>query len=370
MRVLALEPYHGGSHRAFLEGFARESRHDLTVLGLPPRSWKWRMRHAAVTFARAPEVRERHDVVLATSMLDLAPWRGLAPASAARLPVLLYFHENQLTYPARHDRERDLHFAYTHFTSCLAADAIAFNSAFHRDAFLEALEGFLGRMPDHRHRDELAGIRERATVIPPGCDPIEPGPARPPDRPLTILWAARWEHDKNPEDFFAALRILAARGVPFRLNVIGESFHERPAIFEEARAEFADRIDTWGFRETREEYLDVLRASDVVVSTATHEFFGISVVEAVLAGCVPLLPDRLAYPEVLDVEEHPGRRTFLHDGSVEDLANRLESSLDSPVSDIADLRADLARRFGWATVAPRLDAALERVASLRDDTPA
>ena len=51
MQVLALEPYHGGSHEAFLDGWSSRSRHEWTVLGLEAYKWKWRMRHAAITLA-------------------------------------------------------------------------------------------------------------------------------------------------------------------------------------------------------------------------------------------------------------------------------------------------------------------------------
>ena len=37
--------------------------------------------------------------------------------------------------------------------------------------------------------------------------------------------------------------------------------------------------------------------ADVVVSTALHEFQGLAVMQAVAAGCVPVVPDRLAYRE-------------------------------------------------------------------------
>ncbi len=44
LRVLALEAYYGGSHKAFLDGWIADSRHDWTLLTLPDSKWKWRMR--------------------------------------------------------------------------------------------------------------------------------------------------------------------------------------------------------------------------------------------------------------------------------------------------------------------------------------
>jgi hypothetical protein len=42
----------------------------------------------------------------------------------------------------------------------------------------------------------------------------------------------------------------------------------------------------------------------VVVSTAIQENFGLSIVEAILAGCFPILPNRLSYPELIPPRLH------------------------------------------------------------------
>ena len=123
----------------------------------------------------------------------------------------------------------------TNLTSALAADAVWFNSAFHRDSFLRRPGGLAephARLSALRgHRAESAAKSE---VHPPGVASVRP--ARPASaRPLRILWAARWEHDKNPEDFFAAIERLKDRRIPFRISVIGEQFREVPEVFARAR---------------------------------------------------------------------------------------------------------------------------------------
>lgn len=196
--VLALNAYHGGSHRAFLEGWSRHSRHRFTKLSLPPHKWKWRMRHAAVTFAEQVghlgTDSSGHDVLFCTDMLNLAEFRGLCPPEIRPLPTVVYFHENQLTYPTRHEDQRDLHFAFTNMTTALAADRVWFNSAFHRDEFLAALAELLGRMPDFQPTGAVAAIRQKSAVHPPGVESFPARGPRPPG-PLRILWVSRWEHD-------------------------------------------------------------------------------------------------------------------------------------------------------------------------------
>ena len=336
LNVLALEPYYGGSHSAMLDAWIAKSEHDWTLSTLPPYHWKWRMRHAAVTFADRLNKGLNNgeiawDVVFTCSMLDLATFRGLAPPRVAQLPTVLYFHENQLTYPVRHEEERDLHFGLTNMTSALAADEVWFNSAFHRDDFLGALSQELGRLPKTELGEPVAEILRRSRIEHPIIHPIAPREGRRKDGPLRIVWAARWEHDKNPEEFFDALDRLEERGVDFQVSVLGEQFKDVPPIFEIAKKRLGERILRWGYQSSREEYEDAIRECDVVVSTAGHEFFGIAVLEAISAGLFPLLPDRLAYPEVIAaVESDPTLRSRrLYDGTPEGLADRLAGLAES-----------------------------------------
>ena len=366
MKILALEPYYGGSHRAFLDGWSAHSRHDWTILDLPAYKWKWRMRHSAITLA--DRVRERlaagesWDLLFCSDMLNLAEFLGLAPVDVSRLPSAVYYHENQLTYPVRHETERDYHFVLTNLTTALAATSVWFNSAFHRDAFLDALPGFLRRMPDYQPFDAADRIRAKSQVRPPGIDAFPPRGPRPAG-PIRLLWAARWEHDKNPDLFFEALDRAKSRGMTFRLSVIGERFRDAPSVFDRAQDRFADCIDRWGYQKSRETYRAALTEADVIVSTANHEFFGLSVVEAIAAGAYPLLPRRLAYPEILGAEE--ARRTggFFYDGDAGDVADRLvELGGRLERNDLwqgdAERGRRLVARFGWRQLAMELDGAL------------
>jgi len=368
MNILALESYYGGSHKAVLDGLSRTSRHTWTILTLPAHMWKWRMRHSAITFAgRVRELVEKGqswDLLFCSDMLNLAEFIALAPAQVAGLPKVIYFHENQLTYPVRFASERDYHYVMTNLTSALSADAVWFNSEFHRDSFLEAMIEFLKSMPDHQPVEVVEQIRAKSAVYPPGIDEIAEASERKPG-PLRILWAARWEHDKNPEDFFAAMKILKANKIEFRLSVIGQSFLEQPEIFAQAKREFRDQIDNWGYQANRRDYQAVMGQADVIVSTANHEFFGIGVLEAVSAGAYPVVPKRLAYPEILGLGKTETAEQFFYDGTVEDLAktlqnlaHRIQTETLWPNRLSAKLLTD---RFRWRNLAKTYDESFEQM---------
>jgi len=297
-RLLIIEPYFGTSHAHLIRGLMKRLDCECELLEMSPRKWKWRMRGGAIHVAeRAGEI-PPCDAVFASDFLDLATFLALGPAWLRDCRKTVYFHENQLTYPVRIDDERDFHFALTNITTALSADAVAFNSDFHRREFFGAIDGLIAKFPDYRPKGIADVIAEKSSVlpIPLDLDTIPTGHNR--TGPLRILWNQRWEFDKAPEVLFETLFDLDETGVDFELVVAGEGFEYSPSIFEIARERLAQRIVHWGFVESRQDYLRLLTDCDVVVSTAIHEFFGISVAEAVAGGCCPLLPNRLAYSDM------------------------------------------------------------------------
>ena len=374
MRILYLDPFHGGSHAAVAEGYARYSQHDITLLTLSiAGGWRWRMRGAAVTLARKlrEHVRKQpitFDLIIATDMLDLAAFLGLTRDLTAGVPVALYFHENQLTYPLPPGRTRDLAFPWVNYTSALAANALLFNSDFHRRAFLDTLPGLIGRFHDHQELDLLDALAAKARVLPPGIDlkRLEKrdwrlgnefqSPISNLQSPI-ILWNSRWEYDKGPEAFFAALAALEDQGVDFRLIVVGEHVDPRNPTFVAARERFAARSLAWGYVPNDAAYAELLWRADIVVSSAIQEFFGIGVVEAMYCGCVPLLPQRLSYPEILPPEYHAD---CLYDDQP-DLVAKLRSAIDNlPALKARDFRS-VAAAYDWGRMAARYDRMLEQV---------
>lgn len=361
MDILLLEPYLGGSHAAWARQYAEVSRHRVEVLGLPGRHWKWRMHGGAVTLAAQwLQKGTGADLLLATDMLDLAGFLGLTRHRSAALPSVLYFHENQLTYPwsprdADPGRLRDAHYAFLNFTGALAADAVLFNSAYHRDAFLEALPRFLKRFPDFRPMDEVEGIRRKSRVLPLGLDLRRLDAYREEKssggRIPLLLWNHRWEYDKNPEAFFRALFVLAEEGRSFEVAVLGEAFAETPAIFDEARQRLGKRLVHFGYARDFAEYARWLWRADILPVTSIHDFFGISVVEAMYCQTWPLLPRRLAYPEHLP---EPWHRRHLYDGD-DALVDRLRALLDDPALLTECRPRSWVEGYDWQWQAPRYD---------------
>jgi glycosyltransferase involved in cell wall biosynthesis len=368
MKILIIEPYLSGSHAAWAKEYAEHSSHEVGILGLEGRHWKWRMHGGAVTLARLfAEGAYEPDVMVATDMLDLTVFLALTKEMTADIPTAVYFHENQITYPwSEKDRdlakERDVHYCFINYSSALAADSVLFNSEYHRNAFLDSLEPFLHAFPDHHEPETVEAIRRRSSVLPLGLDlrsldgyRVDRDPAQ---RPL-LVWNHRWEYDKNPDEFFRAVTALERQGLDFDLAVLGESFDVEPAVFRETARRLGDRVVQLGYVDSLADYAAWLWRADILPVTSVHDFFGASVVQAIYCNCYPLLPRRLAYPEHIPADRHPDHLYDNFGDLVTMLGDRIEQILHTRGTETRSF----VTRYDWETMAPAYDRVFEAIAA-------
>lgn len=160
----------------------------------------------------------------------------------------------------------------------LAADRIVFNSRFNKTSFLDEVNRFL-------NVQSICKIKNLPELIDPKCDILHfptdfnciqrAADYRPDRNVLHLIWPHRWEHDKNPRLLADTLFELHDRGVPFKVSILGEKYREYPECFDELRSRLSNEIVRFGYL-SRQDYVECLRDGDIVVSTADHEFYGVS----------------------------------------------------------------------------------------------
>ena len=354
MKILLLEPYCTGSHRSWAKGYKKHSKHNITILSLPGRFWKWRMHGGAVTLAKEfLKLQESFDLILATDMLDLTTFLSLTRRQTSDVPTAIYFHENQLSYPWSPDdrdilEKRDKHYGFINFTSALTADRVYFNSEYHRSSFLSELPNLLKHFPDYNELDSIKNIESNSSVLYLGMDlkRLDQHQSKKNESPV-ILWNHRWEYDKNPKSFFNLLTTLMENGYDFKVVILGENFSKSPKEFQENIEKLGDRIVYSGFAESFEEYAYWLWKSDLLPVTNIQDFFGASIMEAVYCGCHPILPVRLTYPEFFPSEY------LYHD------EKELYEKTVSALSQVQSIREESLRNtvaeYDWEIMASRYD---------------
>jgi glycosyltransferase involved in cell wall biosynthesis len=350
MRVLLLSAYAAGSHVHWREQLAAMLPDwQFTVLELPPRHFNWRVRGNPLYWSLAERdlLEADYNLVLATSMVDLATLRGLVP-SLAQLPSALYFHENQFAYPVSSKQQGLLEAQMVSLYAALAADRLLFNSGFNRDSFLEGVNALMQRLPDRVPAGVAERLRNKAAVLPvpidteaPGSDGQAwfPGSGTYPGRPLRLLWPGRFEYDKGGDQLLLLLQALEESSLDYQLALVGQQFRQMPAVFDDIETRFPHRIVHSGYLPNRDDYRALLAQADIVVSTALHEFQGLAVLEAVARGCLPLLPARQAYPELVtsaflypSCEQAPEQEAAGAVAALEALAERLANGSIEPPS--------------------------------------
>jgi glycosyltransferase involved in cell wall biosynthesis len=362
MKFLFIEPFSIGSHALFAKGLAEHSAHDIDLVEMPGKNFRWRMLGAALYMADNIRNIEKYDGVIVTDLFNLADFKVLVGVKCP--PIMVYFHENQLTYPQPASDKSIVLLGMINITTALAANMVVFNSNFQKDAFLKAVPDFLNRGQDFQPKGIASRIRQKSNVLYPGItlpSSSDVDVQKQTDPPL-IIWNHRWGYDKNHPLFFNVLENLQEQEIDFRLALMGENFGMIPDTFVRAQRIFGDKIVAFGYVPSRTEYIRWLTQGDIIISTADQENFGMSVIEAMIMECIPLLPNRLVYPEILPEKFHD---QFLYKNK-RDLTEKLTQIL-SDVKQYKETSKKLAREmefYLWENVAGNYDSVLEQLSAL------
>ncbi|MCV6620857.1 MAG: DUF3524 domain-containing protein [Cellvibrionaceae bacterium] len=367
-KALLLSAYDAQSHAYWRRQLSKGLQQwQWTQLSLAPRYFSWRQRGNSLSWAfnQRETLQQNYQFLLATSMVDLSALRGFVP-ELSRLPTILYFHENQFAYPKSAKQHSLLEPQLTSIYSALCADRLIFNSQYNQQSFLSGAKKLLKAMPDNVPKGLLELLSSKSAVIPVPIAEATIGEKVTSTKPgaLRILWNHRWEYDKGPDRLLALIQTLQAKLVALPVDrrpiiewyIVGQSFRQVPPEFEQIQKLLSAhdspmKLAAWGYQECLESYRALMAAADVVLSTAEHDFQGLAVLEACSYGCLPLLPNRLVYPEWF------AKECCYQSGDIEqearDLAVRvLEMALCRAAGQTLEA-AKAAVDFSWSSLGPR-----------------
>jgi len=128
----------------------------------------------------------------------------------------------------------------------------------------------------------------------------------------------------------------------FKLAVLGENFSSSPNIFNKAKKTFKNEIVHWGYVTHQQEYAKWLHKADILPVTSNQDFFGISIMEAIYCNTWPILPKRLAYPELIPKKLH---KKFFYENN-DSLYSMLKWSINN---------LDKVRKINLKTIAAKYD---------------
>lgn len=326
--IWLLSAYRSDSHAAWANWLVETfNKFNWFKLELPGRYFRWRIRGNPLSWLnQLPE--EDPDLILATSMVDLATLKGLHPR-LANIPCLYYFHENQFAYPVSKEQHDSVDPQMVQLYGALAANQLLFNSVYNQDSFLNGVDQLLKKLPDEVPDNIVSTLKNKCSVLPVPVKPVIKIEKGQKNKKL-ILWNHRWEYDKAPQVFAEALIQLKQKGISFELALLGDRASQKPAALLQIEQHLSDNIII-NQKVSRETYLSYLSQANIVVSSAIHEFQGLSILEAVSAGATPLVPDDLCYRE-----QYPTKFRY-ESGNSEALSAQLADWLDNITPDAPDV---------------------------------
>jgi len=290
--ILAIEPYYGGPRKAMLDTLIKCSGHRWTLLKLPPRRIERRLVAAAHWFAEQLTLHwvSKVDMIFASEALNLADLYRLIPSFAGK-PSVVYFHENQLPIPGTLEdiTAPAAPAILANLSTAAAAHELWFNSLYHQNLFLERARALLERDTQNFSRNPLTEIAHKCRVMHPPTDlgmTQHVKTASSVQRDVKTMFV-----DTNGSDIQAlneALAILQQRREKFSLITTGPDYGISTQWPRESVAETDDYA-----------IAAAMLKSGIFLSTRPEPTFDLRLVQALAAGCWPIVPLTGSYPELI-----------------------------------------------------------------------
>jgi glycosyltransferase involved in cell wall biosynthesis len=253
-------------------------RRDLEILRsrYEVRPLRYRRRRDLPALARAVAT---SDVVVCWFAWDHALWAGRLARALGKPSVLITGGFDVVGLP-------DIGYGSLLNKSSAARVRETFRSATRILAISESVRGAVS---------EISG-RSDVDLIPLGFDPKE---MPPPEQKEPLVITAGYTTPANLARKGIASFMKVARSMPeVRFAIIGAV---SPELAERLRTETPSNLTFTGFV-SDEELVQWMRRAKVYVQLSAHEGFGSAVAEAMLAGCIPVVSNRGALPEVVGGE--------------------------------------------------------------------
>ena len=312
--------------------------------------------HGAAPYFARKVIDEFVDVELfmVSDMCDLSVFRALTQNSFPKAKYICYFHENQLGFPWEdHDPElksgNDSHYAFINIMSAYSADRVLFNSGYQQKQFLADAREFLKKMPRPGLQIVVDEIHQKSQVIPIGIDTLVTQRDYTEKIHGSLLWNHRWEADKNPEGFIHLIAELKKKQMDFSLILLGDM----PVNYQDRIKALDIPVLQMGYVKSRANYFCWLQKADIIPITSYHDFQGLSLLEAMAVGTIPVVPNRMVYPDHIP-EEYRNKLIYHSEDQLLEKTSLLLNMKDKQAVRMAV--SEKGNSYAWEKVMPMYEA--------------
>lgn len=170
-----------------------------------------------------------------------------------------------------------------------------------------------------------------------------------------MITVGRLVANKDVKALLQVFAVARAQRSDLTLSVVGEG-EMRGALENYAERLGIKDCVRWLGEVSDEQLRDELCAAEIFLSAATHEAFGLALLEAMAAGCVPVVNDIEAFRDVIEDGDDGFLANYAHAAEAASALLRVcESPLD-PLSSNAKIKASL---FDWDRVIGKFEKVYE-----------